>query len=1192
MARNGKGFLFIFTTLKIFNMTSYSNYLQILLSVLLLFPGYYISGQKVNTQNQLLWKIEGNGLKKPSYLFGTMHVKDERVFNLSDSVFIGIDQTDIFAAEVDIDLTLVEMIKLLFNKDTSDFLKNKMSKENYTKLDGKIRDKLGVGLDKINSKETWLLNMFMKDYDHDKSENQRATFLDAYLYGLAKKLKKTTIGLETLNDYSRIEEDKNMEVRLNTLLKQTERSSSEDEFKQIVSMYEKGDLKVIDDFRKTFPSEFMHDVLIRNVNMTHRMDSILKTKSMFVAMGCAHLPGDSGMIDLLRRKGYTLSPVKAIYAGLEKKYRYSNVDYNWTSYVPSTGTFEVSSPGPIVDFPVPRYENLDMKMYMTPDIYRNTFFIVLNMNMGRNVTPEMEDKMLNVFADGFAQRSLQTISKKIIEENGKKKLYTLLKSNKDQYYRYMIMIQGTEVLMGAVSGDKKIVMDENSDRFLTSIKFLKDQKIQVDPDLRLYRDTLGSFEVLLPKTKLEEYRKTIEGEETFEMFMKYSNVPYKGNTFFATWYAYRNGRYVDDDSAAILAMFENIQRNPDYEIKSKKNLLFKNKYQALQIEAIHKQVTYSSILFMVNGNKIYMFMVLGESQASIANESVANFFNYIELTEFTYSNTEKFRYYPADSSYSIMMYAEPKIDSSSMGSFYNQYYDQTVTYAFNDPSSSGAYAVSYYRTSPYYTIDSPAKFLDSISVVGRDTTEEKIYNKTSYMLETNPVVEYYVRAKNGKVKRLRYYLSNDGVFELVLASLEKDLGSIHAKDFFTSFWPKHNFGSVSKDKGEWLLEDLMSEDTLKQEAARKALNIVTFNKNNIPSIKKALLFDHHDASDYYSVSAKVLDAVQRSLTKEYPSFVSDLYLQNQSNSKLQCELLTSLADMKDDSNSFYTFLNLFANHPPSENKFNAYDLNRFCYSKYAEDLIEPYLEKMKDKTFRSSIVNSMGGLSDTSVTILRIMAEKYAVMETFMTQYIMPAYRRGDTIEMYYEYMLIHLIDLFPKEKKNIWYSEFIKSKDKSLVYETMVLMIKNDLSVEPAIVNKYASDIHYQYYLYKELRELNKLDVYPKDKLTSKNIAMASMVSYMEEDDGSVSKVSIIGEREIILNNVKRMAYLIKGKWDGGKEWYVGISAPGDLKATDSTTEELYKFTYSEFELLSAKSVEVHFDTLIKKLRDAYNEQ
>src|SRR5882757_10729797 len=61
------------------------------------------NGQKKTTGKypSLLWEITGNGLKKPSYLFGTMHVSSKMVFHLSDSFYLDIKNSDVVALELD-----------------------------------------------------------------------------------------------------------------------------------------------------------------------------------------------------------------------------------------------------------------------------------------------------------------------------------------------------------------------------------------------------------------------------------------------------------------------------------------------------------------------------------------------------------------------------------------------------------------------------------------------------------------------------------------------------------------------------------------------------------------------------------------------------------------------------------------------------------------------------------------------------------------------------------------------------------------------------------------------------------------------------------------------------------------------------------------------------------------------------------
>ena len=78
----------------------------------------YSAGQGVkdNKGNTLLWRISGKGLTRPSYLYGTMHLMDKKVFQLGDSVYKAIEQTDGFAAELDMNKVGNQMVNHFLNE--------------------------------------------------------------------------------------------------------------------------------------------------------------------------------------------------------------------------------------------------------------------------------------------------------------------------------------------------------------------------------------------------------------------------------------------------------------------------------------------------------------------------------------------------------------------------------------------------------------------------------------------------------------------------------------------------------------------------------------------------------------------------------------------------------------------------------------------------------------------------------------------------------------------------------------------------------------------------------------------------------------------------------------------------------------------------------------------------------------------
>ncbi|HVS97120.1 MAG TPA: TraB/GumN family protein, partial [Puia sp.] len=84
--------------------------------------------------------------------------------------------------------------------------------------------------------------------------------------------------------------------------------------RQLVNLYNKQDLDGIDELSRKDDSGMSNymDLLLygRNRKWAKKLDSLLRKKSMLIAVGAAHLPGEGGVIDLLRKEGYTLQPVE------------------------------------------------------------------------------------------------------------------------------------------------------------------------------------------------------------------------------------------------------------------------------------------------------------------------------------------------------------------------------------------------------------------------------------------------------------------------------------------------------------------------------------------------------------------------------------------------------------------------------------------------------------------------------------------------------------------------------------------------------------------------------------------------------------------------------------------------------------------------------------------------------------------
>ena len=92
-------------------------YFTLAATLLFCFHGHSQGPAKAKAKKypSLFWEISGNGLKKSSYLFGTMHVSSKMAFHLADSFYIGLRKADMVALETNPESWQEDMSKYDFD---------------------------------------------------------------------------------------------------------------------------------------------------------------------------------------------------------------------------------------------------------------------------------------------------------------------------------------------------------------------------------------------------------------------------------------------------------------------------------------------------------------------------------------------------------------------------------------------------------------------------------------------------------------------------------------------------------------------------------------------------------------------------------------------------------------------------------------------------------------------------------------------------------------------------------------------------------------------------------------------------------------------------------------------------------------------------------------------------------------------
>lgn len=148
---------------------------------LILFCTISTFAQVDKSKHSLLWEISGNKLEKNSYLFGTMHVQDERAHEFSDSTLVCLDATDVYAMEVNFDSIMSDITGLFFEEDTTNILRMQLSPEAYARLDQRVIAKLGMPIDSLPNKSPMFIEEALSDFEEPEYTVKKDQPVDLYL---------------------------------------------------------------------------------------------------------------------------------------------------------------------------------------------------------------------------------------------------------------------------------------------------------------------------------------------------------------------------------------------------------------------------------------------------------------------------------------------------------------------------------------------------------------------------------------------------------------------------------------------------------------------------------------------------------------------------------------------------------------------------------------------------------------------------------------------------------------------------------------------------------------------------------------------------------------------------------------------------------------------------------------------------
>ncbi len=279
-------------------------------SLLFLFLGTF---GMVQLQGQaLLWEISGKNLKEKSYLFGSIHIQDRRVFELDSMVWEKFEKASSFALEFDVEhIDPYEWAnRILMEQSYTELL----SEEDYSLLGRILQRHTEVNFLQAQRMKPFFISTLISQSVLPKDHKDP---LDLFLLKKARSAKKTILELESFGEQMNIVDSFPFQEQLDALLKlihdpDWKANLTAESEKMIETYLSQDDTQLYKLILESEGSEtFMKDFLIkRNHNMVEKIQTFVSNGSVFITVGAGHLAGDEGLVNLLKKAGYTLTPIK------------------------------------------------------------------------------------------------------------------------------------------------------------------------------------------------------------------------------------------------------------------------------------------------------------------------------------------------------------------------------------------------------------------------------------------------------------------------------------------------------------------------------------------------------------------------------------------------------------------------------------------------------------------------------------------------------------------------------------------------------------------------------------------------------------------------------------------------------------------------------------------------------------------
>lgn len=266
-----------------------------------------LAQKKYAEQNSVLWKVEHNEIKKPSYIYGTLHMMCEGDFKIPKKIIRTLNDVEALVLEINFsDPEEMQAVRASFTGAKK--ISEELTKEQFEKLDLLVQEKINMPLTSLDDYGLSYLNLLlmpkMLPCDNIKS-------LEAELMQLAIIKKVAIDALETVEEQlSSVKKAYTTEFAYKQFMLF---DNYKEDFMEAIKAYNREDISTAASLlgKERYMNENAEEWILtfRNMNWVQKMPTMMKGKSCLFAIGAAHLLNENGIIHLLRENGYSVTPV-------------------------------------------------------------------------------------------------------------------------------------------------------------------------------------------------------------------------------------------------------------------------------------------------------------------------------------------------------------------------------------------------------------------------------------------------------------------------------------------------------------------------------------------------------------------------------------------------------------------------------------------------------------------------------------------------------------------------------------------------------------------------------------------------------------------------------------------------------------------------------------------------------------------